>query len=339
MATVYFFKDTDNLKAGLDRFIKIIKDDWKKDERTGLKIHFGEEKNDTHISPRYLSGIEKEFKYITFIETNTLYKGKRTTKTDHINTARMHGFDFLDIDILDGELGDEYIEVPINTKNTKIAYLGKSLKNYDRILCMNHFKGHIVSGFGGAIKNLSMGLGSRKGKLDMHASFTPPTVNEDKCICCNKCIDGCNFNAIEMRENSAFIMKERCTGCAMCISVCPTRAVMIPWAGNSSEKVMEKMAEYALAATKDKDIWHINFLNNITYGCDCMNEKQKPFMRDIGILLSKDPVAIDQASLDLIKKNHSKDPFIDHNHIDGKHQLEYAESIGLGKREYELKEI
>ncbi|MBD3155524.1 MAG: DUF362 domain-containing protein [Candidatus Aenigmarchaeota archaeon] len=333
---VYFYKNLDELKSGTNKFIEMISKELGEDN-IGLKIHFGEGNNDTHIDPELLKDVTKYFNNPKFVECNVLYKGTRTRKSDHIETAKKHGFGFLEIDILDGELGEEAVEVPINTPNTKFAKLGKGLEKYGKLIALTHFKGHGMSGFGGAIKNVGMGLGSRGGKLDMHSSLSPQ-VNRQTCIACKVCIENCPADAIKLVENKAGVNQDKCIGCAMCIAVCPTGAISsVP---HESKRLMEKVVEYTLAATKNKEWWYINFLTNITYLCDCKGGKQKPFMKDIGILMSKDPVAIDKASIDLvIKYNEGNEPFENKHGVEGSYILDYAEELGLGTQDYELIEI
>ena len=333
---VYFYDNLDDLKSGVNKFFEIISKYLGKDN-IGLKIHFGEGENDTHIDPELLKDVTKYFTNPKFVECNVLYKGSRTRKDDHIKTAKDHGFGFLGVDILDGKLGEETIEVPIKTKNTKVAKLGKGLKKYDKLIALTHFKGHGMTGIGGALKNVGMGLGSRGGKLDMHSSLSPQ-VDESVCTGCSVCVDNCDVNAIELVDSKARVDPKKCVGCAMCIGVCPTSAMKDVIGTN--ERLMEKIVEYTLAATKNKEWWYVNFITNITYRCDCAGIKQKPFMKDIGILMSKDPVAIDKASLDLVSKaNDGKDPFKEHNGIDSEVTFDYAEELGLGSKEYELEII
>jgi uncharacterized Fe-S center protein len=336
-STVYFYDNLKNLKRGVNKFFEIISKDFGRGI-VGLKIHFGEEGNDTHIDPKLLKDVTKIFSKPKFVECNALYRGSRTKKDDHIKIAKRHGFGFLEIDILDGDAGEEAIEVEVNTENTDKAKLGKGLEKYKKLVALTHFKGHGAAGFGGAMKNVGMGLGSRGGKLDMHSSISP-IVNKLKCTACGTCVANCNFGAIKMGKK-AEIIQEKCTGCAMCIAVCPFGAIMIPWTSDSTERLMEKIADYTKAAEKNRRWWYINFLTNITQDCDCHGTRQKPIMDDIGILLSEDPVAIDSASIDLVAKhNNGIDPFKKLNGVDGKHILDYAEKIGLGTKDYELIEI
>ena len=236
-------------------------------------------------------------KKATLVECNVLYKGKRTERESHVEVAKKHGFDFAPIDILDGEIGEDEIKV---TVGKDIVKLGKGLERYKNLLVLSHFKGHMLTSFGGAIKNIGMGLGSRAGKLDMHSGIAP-IVHEEKCIACGICVENCDVSAIKI-NGKAKINKEKCVGCAKCIAVCPENAIGINWRGRSRNKVMEKIAKYAKGVLERRNVWCINFLNNITYNCDCFSGKQEPFMEDIGILMSKDCVGLDKACLDLVKK-------------------------------------
>lgn len=334
-AKVYFYDKVNDLKTGLNKIFELIAsevDDPK--EKIGIKIHFGAQNNDTHVDPSLLKDITKIFEQPIFVESNCLYPGRRHRRDEHINIAREHGFDYLDIDILDGEMGEDYIEVEIDTKNTEKAKMSRGLARYQNLISVAHFKGHIAAGFGGALKNLGMGLGSRGGKMDMHAGVSPK-ADPEKCTACGACVEECSAGAITIEEY-AVIDPEKCIGCAICIGVCPERIIRVPMRARSTEVFLEKIAEYAYAGTQEKNWWYINVLTNITMKCDCMRIKQEPFMEDIGLLFSKDPIAIDQASMDLvIKNNNGKDPFAVNNPI-SQHILTYGEEIGLGTTQYDL---
>ncbi|MFW9923624.1 MAG: DUF362 domain-containing protein [Candidatus Thorarchaeota archaeon] len=331
---VYFYDNLSNLKAGVNKIFKMIADESNPEEKIGVKIHFGEGNNDTHVNPNLLKEITRFFKEPVFVECNVLYRGNRLRKDDHLKQAAEHGFDFIEIDILDGEIGADYQEIEIDTKNTKKAKIGKGLKNYQQLISIAHFKGHIVAGFGGALKNVGMGLGARGGKLDMHAGVSP-NIDEAKCTGCGSCAEQCPADAITVDE-VAKIDESICIGCAQCIAVCPEGIIRIPWGARNADEFSEKMAEYTLACIKDKKWWYINFLTNITMKCDCVGSKQEPFIPDIGILFSSDPIAIDKASIDLlIEKNNGIDPFKSHNK-NSMHILKYGEEIGLGLTKYEL---
>lgn len=323
---IYFSKELDNILGRLD-FSKL-------GQKVAVKVHFGEEGCDTYMRPELVKKvydkIESLGKKATLIECNVLYKGSRTNATDHIATARRHGFSDMDIDILDGELGDEAVEID----GCKI---GKGIKKYDSMVVVSHFKGHEAAGFGGAIKNVGMGLGSRAGKLDMHSNVRPTVSN--KCVGCGQCADRCDVDAIRIVDGQAVVDEKKCVGCAMCIAVCPIGAVKIPWSGRTNAELQKRMAEYTGAVLKNlSGALYINILQDITKLCDCMGQKQEAFMRDIGFVAGDDIVATDQASLDLATEK-SEGEFKKINTIDKDKQLEVAEELGLGSREYEMEEV
>ncbi|MFH0860255.1 MAG: DUF362 domain-containing protein [Candidatus Altiarchaeota archaeon] len=335
---VLYYSNTGRIREGVDRFLKVVSDDLGRDG-VAFKIHFGEKGNDTHIRPKWVKGIPEYFNDPVFVECNVMYRGSRTRRSDHLKMAKEHGFDFINIDILDGEMGEDSVDVPVALKGRKSVKLGAGILKYDRLVALSHFKGHMATGFGGALKNIGMGLGSRAGKMEMH-SIISPYVDSAKCTACGVCVENCDFNAIELGK-AASIDKEKCAGCARCIAVCPNGAVSIPWdmSDEVNNRLMENIADYAFGATSGRRWWYINFLTDMTVDCDCMPHAQKRIADDIGILLSKDPVAIDQASLDLIVEKNGKDPFKAANKVDSSHILEYGESIGLGTREYTLNRI
>jgi uncharacterized protein len=325
-AKVFFSKDIEKVieKVDLSRLEK----------KVAVKVHFGEKGCNTYINPELVRKVYEKIKSlgkeVALVECNVLYKGSRTNSTDHLKTAREHGFD-MPIDILDGEQGKDFVEI----NGCKI---GKGIENYDSLLVLSHFKGHMAAGFGGALKNLGMGLGSRAGKLDMHSTIRP-SVDQDKCIGCGVCIKNCNAEAIFFEEGKAKIDEEKCEGCAMCISVCENRAVAVPWGGGTPARLQKKIAEYAAAIlSRFPEAIFINVLEKITPGCDCMGTAQKPIMADVGIVFSNDIVAIDKASLDLANK-FSDGQFAKINYIDKDQQIQSAAELTLGSFDYELVEI
>jgi len=297
----------------------------------GVKVHFGEEGNNTYLPAKYVKEITGWLNNPTLVECNVLYKSPRSQVDTHKALAREHGFDFAEIDILDGEIGDDAMAVKIDGKHFVECFLGTGLDKYKSLLVVSHFKGHIIAGFGGALKNLGMGLASRRGKLAEHA-FVKHSVDSEKCISCGICIDNCPVEAIDFdTEQKAKIDQEKCISCSKCISVCPVDAIAIPWGEKDVGIFRERVAEYALAGVKDKKCFYINFLMNITKLCDCAGENMPKMTEDIGILVSDDPVAIDQASYDIVIKK--CEAFKEQN---GDEQLAHGEKIGLGQREYEL---
>ena len=298
-----------------------------------IKVHFGEKGNVTYVpSDCYLGVIDylkEQNVEASYIETNVLYRGARTTATSHKAIAAEHGFVQLPVIIADGEHGDEYTEVLIDKEYIKSCKIGKSFADYDQFVVMSHFKGHGMAGFGGAIKQLSMGFGSRGGKLAQHSGIKP-FVSEKACIECGACVNKCDVDAIEMK-GKAFIDAEKCVGCAGCIAVCPVGAIRNDW---SDKDFKQKVTEYAYGAQLNKDNVYISFLLNITEECDCMGQAMKPIAKDIGVFASKDPVAIDAACLNMLQKEHGSAIF-----DSGRESIVHGVKIGLGTDQYELIEI
>jgi len=322
-AKVYFIKlnELNKVKNLLPEFASPL----------GVKVHFGEEGNITYLPASYVKEIVEMVENPVLIEGNVLYKSPRAKAGTHRELASKHGFNFAPIDFLDGETGDDATGIKIDGKHFKECWLGSGLAKYKSLLVVSHFKGHISAGFGGAIKNLSMGLASRRGKLAQHA-FVKHQVDPEKCIACGQCVICCPVEAISFnKEQKAEINQNKCISCSKCISICPVDAIDIPWGEKDVRVFRQRLAEYALAGIKDKQCFYINFLINITKLCDCAGEEMGKMTDDIGVLVSADPIAIDQASYDLVVKQCEK--FKEQN---GDEQLEHGEEIGLGTREYEL---
>ena len=304
-----------------------------------LKVHFGEKGNVTFLKPETYDGIidylEERDIECCFIETSVLYGGQRAKKELHQQLAKDHGFTRIPIVFADGEHGEGYAEVEINQKHFKTFKVGKAFLDYDQMLVLSHFKGHLLAGFGGAIKQLSMGCAAKGGKLAMHMGVKPRLRNW-KCKRCGLCKDGCNEDALVIGKKS-YIDYDKCVGCGACIAICPHKAITI-LSIKGILKVLgignpfvEKVVEGAFAAQKDKQNIYINFAMNITRGCDCEAHKMKPIMDDIGIFISTDPVAIDKACYDAAQARGKR--------FRGHKAFAYAESIGLGSTDYALHEL
>jgi len=325
---------------------------------TAIKIHFGEYGNLAYIRPNYVARIVKILKdnnaFVFVTDANTLYKGKRGNAVDHLQTAMENGFNPLtlgcNVIIADGLKGTEFREVPINMKHCKTAKIGSAIADADIIISMNHFKGHELAGFGGALKNLGMGSGSVGGKLEMH-SGNKPRIERKNCTGCRQCVKNCAYGAIKLDdEKKAVIDYNKCVGCGQCIAVCYFDAAQVVWGATNT---LEKIAEYAYAAILGKQHFHINFVMNISPNCDCWNYNDVPIVPDIGILASSDPVALDRACVDLVNKApimagsvldgkdcKNKDKFtLIYPNTNWKVCLDHAEKIGLGTQNYELLEL
>ncbi len=338
MKKVYLSKKIEKIVGQIDRSIL--------GENVAIKLHFGERGCVTFLKPDLVRAVYDKVvssvRKATLIECNVLYRGSRTNTTEHIKIAKEHGFNFAPIDILDGENGQEFVEVSLDKGLAKNVKLGKGLTKYDSIIVLTHFTGHEAAGLAGAFKNLGMGLGSRAGKLHMHSDIRP-SIDLKKCIGCGTCLENCNANAIEINKKTkekAKINPKRCQGCAMCIAVCPEKAVKIPWHGSTSEQLQKKIVDYAdgvIRLVKSKIIF-VNVLENITADCDCLRTVQEPIMDDIGILMANDIVAVDKASLDLTNK-YSHGKFNNISSADKSIQIDYAFEKDLGCKDYEIVDL
>lgn len=308
-------------------------------KRVAIKVHFGEKGNTRFVQPSQIRPILTKLKEINnnhfLTDTNTLYRGSRLNEEDHLNLAKEHGFGELDtkIEIADGKLGEDDVSVEIKKEIFDKVRIGRKLAEADSIILISHFKGHVLFGYGGSLKNLSMGFGSRAGKLQMHSKVSP-TIDEEKCVGCGVCVDNCSVDAIDIEAGKASI-NDKCIGCAKCISVCPHGAVNIPWHGASSEEAQKRAAEYAFGAVKDKQVFCVNFINNVTKDCDCLKDSEI-IGKDIGIVASLDPVACDQACYDLCEERNGTDVFKKNTGVDGRVLIDKSDNIGVGSKDYEL---
>jgi uncharacterized protein len=300
-----------------------------------LKVHFGEKGNTTFIGPGNYDGVidflQENGIETCFIETNVLYVSPRTRKKSHIALAKEHGFTRLPIVIADGEKGEDYKEVEIKGKHFSKCKIGKLIAEAEQLIVLSHYKGHMLAGFGGAIKQLGMGCAARGGKLDCHAN-SQPAINPEDCKRCMNCITHCPRNAIEVSPIPK-IDREKCIGCAACIAACPQEVFQVDWFATSPASFRQKLAEYALAAHKGKRNIYISYALSITKDCDCDGRKQEPIAQDLGIFASMDPVAIDAACCDILNKRERKKIFT------GEDIFTHSKEIGLGTTEYVLTEI
>ncbi len=336
-------------KAGMDSI------DFQ-DKFTAIKIHFGEMGNLAFLRPNYARVVADHIKGLGgrpfLTDCNTLYVGSRKNALDHIETAYQNGFNPYNtgchVLIADGLKGTDETLVPINGDYVKEAKIGRAIMDADAFVSLTHFKGHEGTGFGGTIKNIGMGCGSRAGKMEQH-SAGKPDVDQSVCVGCGRCQKICAHSAITITNRKASIDHNKCVGCGRCIGVCPKDATYA--AGDETNDLLCcKMAEYALAVVKDRPQFHISLVMDISPCCDCHAENDLPILPDVGMFASFDPVALDQACADACLKqepipgsrlsempHQSEDHF--HNSYPDTHwqmQLSHGEKIGLGTREYEL---
>ena len=327
-----------------------------------IKMHFGELGNLSYLRPNYakaVADVVKECGGKPFLtDCNTLYPGSRKNALEHLDCANINGFNTIttgcQIIIGDGLRGTDDITVPVrNGEYCKEAYIGRAVMDADIFISLTHFKGHESTGFGGAIKNIGMGCGSRAGKMQQHNSGKP-IVHDDLCRGCRRCAKECGSDAITYENGKAVIHQDICKGCGRCIGACAFDAIENQnWDAN--EILGRKMAEYSQAVCDGRPTFHISLVRDISPNCDCHGENDAPILPDVGIFASFDPVALDQACVDACLHatpmpnsqlsdnladphwHHHHDNFLDSNpNVRLKETLEHAEKIGLGTREYEL---
>ena len=327
-----------------------------------IKMHFGELGNLSYLRPNYakaVADVVKECGGKPFLtDCNTLYPGSRKNALEHLDCANINGFNTIttgcQIIIGDGLRGTDDITVPVrNGEYCKEAYIGRAVMDADIFISLTHFKGHESTGFGGAIKNIGMGCGSRAGKMQQHNSGKP-IVHDDLCRGCRRCAKECGSDAITYENGKAVINQDICKGCGRCIGACAFDAIENQnW--NANEILGRKMAEYSQAVCGGRPTFHISLVRDISPNCDCHGENDAPILPDVGIFASFDPVALDQACVDACLHatpmpnsqlsdnladphwHHHHDNFLDSNpNVRWKETLEHAEKIGLGTREYEL---
>jgi uncharacterized Fe-S center protein len=358
----------DKLDILLDR--ADLKGKIKEKDLVAIKLHFGEKGNTAYVRPIFVRRVVdrvKQYKGKPFLtDTNTLYAGARNEAVSHLNTAVENGFAESVVDapilIADGLRGNSAVKVRIDKPIFNTVSIAREIYMTDALVVVTHFKGHELSGFGGTLKNLGMGCASREGKLSQHSTISPK-VDRKACKGCETCLSWCAQEAISMlslksgveaKRGTAFIDPKKCVGCGECILSCPSGAIQIQW-NESIPTFQKKMVEHAYGAVQKKKgkVLYLNFLTQISPACDCYGYSDAPIVNDIGILSSEDPVAIDQASVDLVNGeagnrtsklqknwNPGEDKFrAVYPEVDWNIQLAYGEEIGMGTRKYELIKI
>jgi uncharacterized Fe-S center protein len=333
---------------------------FKKGHLVGVKLHFGELGNTSFIRSQFVRRVVDKIKasgarpFIT--DTNTLYVGTRGNSVAHIETALLNGFGFeaagAPVIIADGLRGESKELIKVDGRLLKEVSIAREIVSADALVSLVHFKCHELTGIGGTLKNVGMGCASREGKLKQHSDCAPE-VDPAGCTACGDCALMCPVDAIEV--GAAAVIKENvCIGCGHCIAVCPEATIKIKWS-ESASNVQEKMAEHARGALEgklDKSVF-INFITQVSPLCDCYGHTDAPIVPDIGIAASVDPVAVDQASADLVNASAGlkgsalttgHEPGGDkfrgvHPTVDWTVQLATAEKMGLGQRQYKLENV
>lgn len=327
-----------SLIAGQDLFAFIEPRDM-----VAVKTHFGESDKSGYPRPVILNKIGSIIKSkgaLPFLtETSTLYSGNRNNAIIHIEHAMRQGFGYehtgMPIIMADGLLGDQELDVSINGRIFNSVKIAELIVKSQGFVCVSHFTGHLMAGFGAAIKNMGMGCASRRGKMVQH-STVKPQVDPAKCVKCGQCVTWCPEQAVSMTRDGALINAEKCIGCGECLAVCRFDAVMFNW-GATYEELQKRIVEHAMGVhncTAGKNIY-INILTRISKDCDCMPVYEN-ICPDIGILVSNDPVAVDAASLDLVEKFTLRKMTSLAYDIPYRFQVDYAAELGLGSSRYEL---
>ncbi|MCF7911292.1 MAG: DUF362 domain-containing protein [Candidatus Cloacimonetes bacterium] len=330
MAIVYYSKAI-NAESVWKIYEKIA---IEKQGRLAIKLHFGERGNRNYLDPALLYILASRLDAV-LVETNVLYLGPRRETATHLSVAKEHGFDFAPLHILDAE-GDYSLPYQGLSHFSEVR-LPLAIDEYDGYIIYSHFKGHIMTGFGGAIKNVGMGMASIPGKMVQHSS-TIPVINAGACVSCGLCKKECPGGAITLEP--VVIDPLKCVGCGKCIGVCPQQVFSIPWGSTGLQVFQERLVEYARMISDGRKMVYINVIDKVSRLCDCDKGAPPPFAAKIGIVGGTDMVAVDKASLDLVNRHTGfRDAFLKHTGVSGDYQLEYAERIGLSSREYELIEV
>lgn len=329
-----------------------------------VKMHFGELGNLSFLRPNYARAVVdvvKEFGGVPFLtDCNTLYPGSRKNAIEHLYCAWENGFTPMTVGcpiiIGDGLKGTDDIEVPVEGgEYIDKAKIGRAVMDADIFISLSHFKGHETTGFGGAIKNIGMGCGSRAGKKAQHMNGQPE-IDHELCRGCRACLRECANDGLSFDESTRkmSINTQNCVGCGRCIGACNFDA--IAFANYAATKDLNcRMAEYTKAVIQNHPNFHVSLIVDVSPNCDCHAENDAPILPNIGMFASFDPLALDQACVDACLKATplpnsqlaeamEKEDFCDHHdHFENttpnseyKTCLAHAEKIGLGTRDYEI---
>lgn len=332
-----------------------------------IKMHFGELGNLGFLRPNYARAVADVVKSLGgkpfLTDCNTLYPGSRKNALEHLYCAWENGFTPMTVGcpilIGDGLKGTDDVEVPVEDgEYVTAAKIGRAVMDADIFISLSHFKGHETTGFGGAIKNIGMGCGSRAGKKEQHSNGKP-VIDPEACRGCKRCLKECANDGLVFNEltRKMEVDTEHCVGCGRCIGACNFDA--IAFATDAATKELNcRMAEYTKAVIDGRPNFHISLVMDISPNCDCHAENDAPILPDIGMFCSFDPLALDQACVDACLRqqplpgsqlydNMHQEGFCDHHdhfvnstpESEYKTCLEHAAKIGIGSREYELIEM
>jgi uncharacterized Fe-S center protein len=322
-----------------------------------IKLHFGEQGNTGFVHPVYLREVVRRVReaggkpFLT--DANTLYRGERANAVDHLACAIHNGFGYATVDvpliIADGLDGRDAVDVPVSGTHFESVRIGAAAAHADAMVVVTHVKGHEATGFGGALKNVGMGLGCRSAKQRMHSDFRPE-VTAEKCTACARCVKWCPVQAITISpDRVATVDYDTCYGCGECVAACPYGAIATQWKTDAA-MLQEKIVEHVVGALAGKDgkVVYVSFVTAVSPDCDCWSFSDAPIVPDLGVLASTDIVAIEQAAHDLITQATGlsgsrgeglaagEDKLLAITGVDGTRAFAYAEEMGLGTRQYDL---
>ena len=318
-----------------------------------IKLHFGEPGNLAYLRPNYAATVVSLVKQLGgkpfLTDCNTLYVGGRKNALDHLESAYQNGFNPYNVGchliIGDGLKGTDDVEVPVDGEYVTNAKIGRAVMDADIFISLTHCKAHEGAGFGGTIKNIGMGCGSRAGKMEMH-SAGKPVVDASRCVGCGACQKACAHDAPTRDGKKMMIDQDKCLGCGRCIGICPMDAI-VPANDESTTILNCKMAEYTKAVVQNRPNFHISLVMDVSPLCDCVGANDVPIIPDVGMFASFDPVALDLACADACNRMpRNKDAYrgtetgdlFDSTHPGTvwRAQIDHGKKIGLGSDEYEL---
>lgn len=329
-----------------------------------IKLHFGELGNISYLRPNYakaVADVVKELGGKPFLtDCNTMYPGSRKNALEHLYCAWENGFTPLTVGcpilIGDGLKGTDDVAVPVaGGEYVKEAKIGRAVMDADVFISLTHFKGHEATGFGGAIKNIGMGCGSRAGKTEQHSNGKP-SIDASRCRGCRRCRRECANDGLvfDAKAGKMTVDLAHCVGCGRCLGACNFDAIEFT-EDNAVEVLNCRMAEYTKAVVDGRPNFHISLIVDVSPYCDCHGENDAPILPNIGMFASFDPLALDQACVDAclaskplpnsrLADNMAREGFMDYgDHFrnttpesEWQSCLAHAEKIGLGTREYEL---
>ena len=370
MAGTVFFASADVAKTRTDMLAQVEKlfdaaggaEIIGSEDLVAIKLSFSEVGNTAYLRPPLVRSVVRRIKacggkpFLT--DANTLYSGGRANAVDHIETAVLNGFSYAVVEapviIADGLGGKSSVEVRIDQKHCKTARVAAEARRADALISLAHVHCHGGTGLAATFKNVGMGLGCRAGKQAMHSQKAPPQVTEEACVGDAECVRDCPVHAIRLVDRKARIDAEACIRCGECTVSCPHGAIAIRW-GDAPGLLQERIVEYTLAVLenkRDKCLFY-TFLLDVVPDCLCTSRNDRPFIPDVGILASRDPVALEQATFDLVnaqegirtsKLSGAFDPGADKVRalfpkMDSERTMRYAEEIGLGTCEYTIEEV